>query len=170
MRRLIVLAATVLWAATPAAAAQETTVQVTLDQTRITTTLGRVHSVESQITNRTQTPTGTLIAHLNVASLDGSYVDLEDWSADVTKAISLDPGESTAISWDFQTVNGGSFNVYVVVLPEAGSLAASPVVRVDVAEQRTLNAGGALPVAVAVPILLGIAAGAIRYRVRRRTQ
>jgi hypothetical protein len=41
--------------------------------------------------------------------------------------------------------------------------------RVDVGQKRSLNAGGVLPVAIAVPLIIGIGAAAIRYRVRRRT-
>jgi hypothetical protein len=36
-----------------------------------------------------------------------------------------------------------------------------------VAGRRTLTAGGALPVAVAVPILLGLTAATVRFRGRR---
>lgn len=170
MRRLLMLIALLVTAAAPAAAAQNG-LEVGLDKANIETTLGRVHGIEATIANRTGSRTGNLVAHLNVASLDGTYVDLEDWSAEVTKAVSpVEPGESTTVTWDFQAVNAGSFSVYVVLLPGKGPLVASSAVRVDVAEQRTLDAGGALPVAIAVPILLGVAAGAIRYRVRRRTQ
>ena len=81
------------------------------------------------------------MAHLNVASLDGSYVDLEDWSADVTRSVaSLEPGSTTSLSWEFQAVNTGSFDVYVVVLPNGtstvGPLVASPPVHVIVAGPR----------------------------------
>lgn len=153
-----------------AASAQADSMEVTLDQTRITTSVGRVHTIESRVVNRTNAPSTRMQAHVNVASADGTYVDLEDWSANVTQPVEpLQPNESTTLVWELQTVNAGRFHVYVVLLPEAGPLTASPSTRVDVAEQRTLNAGGALPVAVVVPVLLGLSAAAVRYRVRRRT-
>jgi hypothetical protein len=59
-----------------------------------------------------------------------------------------------------------------VVLPLAGAadqsrLAVSPAVHVAVAGKRTLDAGGALPVVVIVPVLLGLGAAGNRFRLRR---
>jgi hypothetical protein len=45
-----------------------------------------------------------------------------------------------------------------------GPLAVSPPVRATVAGRRVLTSGGALPVAVAVPVLLGLATAVVRYR------
>jgi hypothetical protein len=102
------------------------------------------------------------------------YVDLEDWSASRTHEVPpLKPGASTALSFELQAVNAGRFNVYVVVLPNGpssegtGPLAVSPPVHVTVAGRKTLSAGGALPVAVAVPVLLGVALAVARIRLRR---
>jgi hypothetical protein len=44
----------------------------------------------------------------------------------------------------------------------------SPLVNVDVASRSTLTAGGALPVVVIVPLLLGLAAAGVFFRARRR--
>lgn len=152
------------------ASAQGASMEVTLDQSRITTSVGRIVTIESRIVNRTGKPSGRMLAHVNVAGADGTYVDLEDWSADVTKPVEpLQPDESTTITWDLQAVNAGSFHVYVVLLPEESQPVASSSVRVSVGEKRTLNAGGALPVAIAVPALLGLGAAAVRYRARTRT-
>jgi hypothetical protein len=114
------------------------------------------------------------VAHLNVASMDGTYVDLEDWSADVTRPLApLAPASSITQSWEFQAVNVGSFDVYVVVLPDSDSsagtnpLVASPPVHITVEGRRTLTAGGALPIVVAIPILLALVAAGARYRIRR---
>jgi hypothetical protein len=183
MKRLVVLIGMLLnlavpaSLAAPAAAAQQrqpAAVEVTLDQTRITTAVGARLTVESRIVNSGSAPTDRLVAHLNVASLDGVYVDLEDWSADVTRGVaSLPPGRSTSLSWEFQAVNAGSFDVYVAVMPNGpssagtGPLVVSPPVHVTVAGRRTLTGGGALPVAIVVPVLLGLVAAAARYRLRR---
>jgi hypothetical protein len=67
----------------------------------------------------------------------------------------------------------GGFAVYVVLLPSGvgsdrtGPLVVSPPVHVRVAGRRTLNAAGSLPVVIVVPLLLGLAAAAGRYRLRR---
>ena len=152
-----------------AASAQPANLEVTLNQTVITTSVGRVLTIESRIVNHSSAPTGRMVAHLNVASVDGSYVDLEDWSADVTQRVEpIEPDADTTLSWDLQAVNAGSFHVYVVLLPDSGPLVASPSARVSVGEKRTLSAGGALPVAIVVPMLLGLAAGTMRYRIRKR--
>jgi hypothetical protein len=152
------------------ALAQPASVEVTLDPGRISTNVGRVLTLESRILNNTGAPTGPMLAHVNVASADGTYVDLEDWSAEVTQRVEpVGPGESATLTWDLQAVNAGSFHVYVVLLPESGPLLASPSTRVTVGEKRTLSAGGALPVAIVVPLLLGTVAAVLRYRARRRT-
>jgi hypothetical protein len=161
--------------AATAAPALPRAVDVTLDRSQINTVVGDVLTVESRVVNAGEMPTDRLVAHLNVASLDSTvYVDLEDWSADVTRELApLAPGGSTSLSWDFHAVNVGRFNVYVVLLPKgqssagAGPLVASPPVHVTVAGKRTLTAGGSLPVAIIVPVLLGLVAAAARYRVRR---
>jgi hypothetical protein len=165
---LLVLAATT-WLGSPAVAADGGPVELTLDRQRIETTVGRVLTVESRIANVGEAPLPAMIAHLNVTSTDPAvYVDLEDWSAEVTRSVEpLDPGRSTTLSWDFQAVNGGSFEVYVVLVPPAGDLVASRPVRVEVAKRRALNAGGALPVVLVVPALLGLLTVGNRYRLRR---
>jgi hypothetical protein len=152
------------------ASAQPAGLEVTLDQATIVTSVGRVLTIESRIVNHSSAPTGRMVAHLNVASVDGTYVDLEDWSADVTQLVEpIEPAADATLTWDLQAVNAGSFHVYVVLLPDSGPLTASQSARVSVVQKRTLSAGGALPVAIVVPVLVGLAAGALRYRVRRRT-
>jgi hypothetical protein len=157
-------------------------IEVTVDENRADTAVGDRLNIRSTITNRGSTPTGPLVAHLNVATLDRDvYVDLEDWTARPTLELdSLAAGAGTPVSWDVQTVNAGRFKVYAVVLPKddhrimgttsarTNSLVVSPPVHVTVAGRRTLNAGGALPVALAVPLLLGLLlAAGTRYRLRR---
>jgi hypothetical protein len=176
---LLPLAAGTLGAGEAAAApvvgkAPSGSVEVTLDQTRVETTVGTRLSVTSRIVNTGTTPTDPFVAHLNVASLDGVYTDLEDWSADVTRAVPpLARGGQTSLTWQFQAVNTGNFDVYVAVLPNgpaAGQapLSVSPPLHIRVAGRTTANAGGALPVVLAIPILLGSAAGVAWWRRRRR--
>jgi len=146
-------------------------VSVTVDRARISTELGHEFGFRSTITNRGATTASGLIAHLNVLSLrDGVYVDPEDWSSQRTYYLgAIAPGASTTISWRMQAVNGGSFGVYVAVLPESGIArppATGSTIRVAVAERRTLNSGGILPLALGIPALLGLLT--LGSRVRRR--
>jgi hypothetical protein len=150
-------------------------VQVSLDQERISASIGQVLTLDTTVTNPGSAPTDRLIAHLNVASLDGIYVDLEDWSGDVTRVVEPIPaGGDASVEWEFQAVNTGNFDVYVVLLPGGsatagrGPLVASPPVHVTVAPRQELNSGGALPVTIAVPVLLGLGVLATTRR-RRRT-
>jgi hypothetical protein len=131
---------------------------ITTDPGQLTAPIGTTLSVETVVHD-----SGPGIAHLNVVSLDGVYVDLEDWTQDVTQRVA--GGPETSLDWEFQAVNPGRFAVYVVLIPQHGRLIAGPPVYVTVSRRQTLDTGGALPVAIAVPGLLG---GAILTR-RLRT-
>jgi hypothetical protein len=191
MRPLLVLAGTVLalttvtGVATPAAAAARghapaggqalAGVEVTVDQSRVGTVIGDTFTIHTRVSNTGASATDPLLAHLNVVSLTSDvYVDPEDWSSSRTQELtSLAPGASTQLSWEIQAVNAGSFDVYVVVLPDgtasagSGPLVVSPPVHAEVAARRTLNAEGSLPIVVAVPVLLGLVTATIRLRLRR---
>ena len=183
MRKLLMLGGLLAGAtiavglAAPALAAPPTpdTVKVSVEPTRVSTVLGDRFSIETAFTNSGSTATGPLLAHLNIASITGKvYVDPEDWSSNRSREISLQPGQSSTLTWPLQAVNSGSFAVYVAVLPfdtaTAGNepLAVSPMIRLEVATRSTLSAGGALPVALAVPVLLGLATAGSRLRLRRQ--
>ncbi len=165
-------------AAAPAAAAPAGPgpVAVRLEQRRLATVLGDEFTLVSHLSNRGGTPTGELIAHVDLESLTGEvYVDPEDWSAERTAAVPpLRPGETVTVRWRLQAVNWGSFLAYVVVLPKDPAapggepLVVSPAVRVDVAGRRTLDIGLALPVVVATPVLLALLVVTVRRRIRRR--
>lgn len=166
MRPCLLITAVLLALLSPAASAA--TVEVAVEETRVNSTVGSYLNIRSTVRNTGSEPTGKLIAHLNVASLNDVYVDLEDWTAAPTQPVEpLGPGESATVAWDIQAVNAGTFNVYAVVLPDgASTLAVSPPIHVEVAGRRTLSAGGALPVALIVPLLLGGAVIAVRRRLR----
>jgi hypothetical protein len=178
MRTRLLLAGFVLALAVPAvptAAAAAAPVEVTCDRLTQATALGNRFTMRVRITNTGSAPTDPLIADLNVTSVTTAvYVDLEDWSASRTRELpSLRPGAATTLTFELQAVNPGRFNVYVVVLPNgsaagSGPLGVSQPVRVTVADRRTLSAGGALPVAAAVPVLVGLALAVTRIRLRRR--
>jgi hypothetical protein len=142
---------------------------VTLEQDQTSVGVGDRLTVRARVVNSGAQPTDRLVAHLNVATLDSSvYVDLEDWTSSPTQELDpVPPGGSTSATWEIQAVNVGRFDVYVVVLPTGAApdaLVASPPQLVRVAGRQALSAGGALPVAVAVPVLLGLAALGVRLR------
>jgi uncharacterized membrane protein len=156
------------------AIAKPLTVEIAVEPTHIQTALGEEFSIETEIRNTGDADSGPLLAHLNVASLDNSvYVDPEDWSSERSQPVSLRPGESRTLSWELQAVNSGRLAAYIVVLPATSTaagqedLVVTPLVRLDVAPRSTLTAGGALPVVIGVPVLLGLMAAAARYRSRR---
>jgi hypothetical protein len=139
----------------------------------VTAGLGEHFSFETTITKDGATPSRSLIAHLNLLSLrDGTYVDPEDWSSDRTVYLGrLPPGAPRTLSWNIHAVNTGSFAAYVTVLPQDDAGApptTGTVVRVEVLERDTLNAGGVLPLALGVPAGLALLAVAARLTRRRR--
>ncbi|WP_343973000.1 hypothetical protein [Kribbella koreensis] len=133
---------------------------ITMNQDQLNAATGQTLNLESQVIAPADS-----IAHLNVTSLDGVYVDLEDWTQDVTQPVPAEP--QAQLDWEFQAVNSGHFAVYVVVIPKDGPLIVSPPVHITVATRQTLSTGGALPVAITIPVLLGLAA--IGTRLRRST-
>ncbi len=154
-----------------AAAAGTGNVSVTVAPERIATQLGGKFAFTSTITNNGATDARGLIAHLNVLSLrDGTYVDPEDWSANRTRYLDPIPrGESLTLTWRMQAVNDGDFGIYVAVLPKSGAPvppATGPTIHLDVAERKTLNASGIVPLVLGIPAALGLLA--LGVRIRRR--
>jgi len=151
------------------AGAANASVSVTVDRIGVATGLGKRFAFRSTVVNTGPGEARGLVAHLNVASLrPGVYVDPEDWSTSRTRYLDPIPAGGTAtVRWSLQAVNAGSFAVYVAVLP-ADAAGRPPTVgrtvRVTVAERRTLDAGGILPLALGVPAVLGVAAGGLALR------
>ena len=87
---------------------------------------------------------------------DGS-VDPEDWTATLSRSVGrLDPGATATIPWSIQPISPGRFLVYAVVLAaDSDDVAGSNVLAVDVADRRSLNPQGVLPVVVIVPFAVG---------------
>jgi hypothetical protein len=147
-------------------------VSVSVDRTTISTELGRKFVFHSTIANHAAAAAAGLVAHLNVLSLrDGVYVDPEDWSSHRTRYLAPIPaGGSRTLTWRVQAVNPGSIGIYVAVLPASGAPqppVTGPTLHVSIAERKTLNSGGILPLALGIPALLGGLAFAIRARRRR---
>ena len=161
--------------AAPARAAPPS-VTVAPDQSHVSTVLGGRFVLKTDVTNTGTAPTGAVLAHLNVASVQGDvYVDPEDWSPARSQEIWLRPGETRTLSWDIQAVNSGTFAAYVVVLPfgekvsGTEDLTVSPLVKLDVATRPTVNVGVALPLVIVIPLALGVIAALTLIRARSRT-
>jgi len=144
---------------------------VQLDPTTMSTSIGQRFSFTSTVRNDSDQPKSGLVAHLNVLGLDPDvYVDPEDWSSQRT--IYLDPlpaHASTRLAWTVQAVNSGRLVIYVTVSAQQGTdvVAASNTLRLAVAQQQTLDAGGILPLAVAVPTTLLLVTGLTARRRRK---
>ena len=155
------------------AGAQGGPAAVTVDRGHTSARLGGDFSFRTTIANPSASETSALIAHLNILSLRGGvYVDPEDWSTQRTWYLgTLSAHESRTITWKLKAVGSGRFAAYVAVLPQANPSeppATSPTIQIEVAERRTLNSGGVLPLALGVPGLVGLVAGGVRIARRRR--
>lgn len=161
--------------AVPAAHAGErpASVEVTVDRSAISRGLGEKFAFTSTITNPGPTAATGLIAHLNVLSLrPGVYVDPEDWAGQRTRYLPPIPaGGSTTITWNMQAVNAGTFGIYVAVLREPVAESpptTGPTIELTVAKRETLNASGILPLALGMPMFLGVLTLGLRLRRRDR--
>jgi hypothetical protein len=155
------------------AAADTVPVTVTAEPAQISTRLGDSFVFDTTITNPGASDTEPLIAHLNLLSLKNDvYVDPEDWSPQRTRYLgSIPAGESRTITWKLKAVNGGSLAAFVSVLQEVSPTltpATSPAIQIDIATRDTLNSGGILPLALGIPIALGLVAGGVRISRKRR--
>jgi hypothetical protein len=160
-------------AAGAAAESSSAPVTVRVDKTEIASGLGDSFNFKTTITNTSGTATEPLVAHLNILTLrPGVYVDPEDWSAQRTVFLEpISPGRAVTITWSLKAVGSGTLAAYVAVLPQdrpTAPPAMSPTVRVAVEDRRLINAGGILPLALGVPALLGLLAGAVGLSRRRR--
>ena len=170
---LLAVVATVLaLAAVVHAASSPAGISASVDRARISTDLGNTFVFRSTIVNRGPAAADGVIAHLNIVSLTGDvYVDPEDWSTHRTRYLgSVGAGGSQTITWRLKAVSSGSFGVYVAVLRRGGAdrpPITAPLVAVQVAGRKTLNAGGILSVALVVPACIGVFTLGLRLRRRR---
>jgi hypothetical protein len=154
-----------------AAAGGPARVSVSVDRKLIATTLGHKFRFRSTFTNRGPAAAAGLIAHLNILSLHSDvYVDPEDWSSHRTRYLGPIPrGGAVTVTWPMEAVNHGSFAVYVTLVPDSGAPrppAIGPAIKVAVADRRSLDAGGIVPLALGVPAFLGLLLVGVRARRR----
>jgi hypothetical protein len=163
----VAVVAAVLAAAAPVAWAATAPPRITLDRESVAVRLGTTFAFSSTL-SAGAAATGPLVAHLNVVSLDpATYVDPEDWSTHRTRYLgAVAAGDSASVRWSVKAVNSGPIAIYVTALPADGSgpIAVGPPLHVQVAERRTLNSGGVVPLALAVPAVLVLVAVVTRRR------
>jgi hypothetical protein len=154
-------------AAEPRAAAP---MGVAIDRTSVRLGIGQGFAFSTTVTNETDQPLAALVAHLNIASVDGrTYVDPEDWSTDRTQYIAaLAPHSSRRLAWSVHAVNAGQLVIYVAVTTRDGPdvVLASDPLRTTVTAVRSIDATSVLPVALSVPAVVLACLLFARYRRR----
>lgn len=168
--RLAAVVSMILMIAAPAAARQDG-IEVTVTPATAAFDLGTMLDVGVTVTNHTDTPLVGFVVHLDITdpNTPGS-VDPEDWTATLTKDLpAVAPGTTTTVPWTLQPIAGGGFSVYAVVMRGGDpAIHASGAALVDVAERRSLNPRGVLPVALGMPfVILVTLAGRRRQRAAR---
>jgi len=143
----------------------EQPLQITLDMPYAVVKMGDPIFFDTVVTNaRAENSPPTIVA-MNIINLDkeGDVVDPEDWSPERTQYIDqLEPGESATLSWRVNAILDGDYIVYMVAMPEpAGQEATSQAVassglHLTVAPFTRLNPRGIIPLALGVPIAIGL--------------
>jgi hypothetical protein len=125
-------------------------------------TAGQYVNLPATITNTSDNPIKDVVAYVTLVETTSGQqapVDLEDWSAH--RAVTFDslaPGTTENASWDLRLIKGGEYVVYAAAIEKSSSQpSAGPEVTLSVTAQKNLNPGGVLPVALGVPILVGLA-------------
>ncbi len=159
----------VLLAYLPALAQSEDELVVVVEPERIEATLGDSFDIEVTVTNLSDQPSSSLVAHIDITDpAQSTSVDPEDWTETLSQSMGVVPaGASRSVSWTLQPISPGSFSLYAVALSgETNEVHASPATIVEVAFVQTLNPEGVLPVVVAGPVLIG----ALLFIVMRRAR
>jgi hypothetical protein len=173
MTRIVVLCCVLAIMACSAPSLASAAVTVSPSRTQVSTSIGRDFTFSTHVDNKASTATQPLVAHLNVLSLrPGVYVDPEDWSSRRTVFIGSIPARgSRLIDWKVKAVNSGDIGIYVAVLTQSGKAeppVTSPTIHVSIAQRRTLNSGGILPLAAGIPAALAALAVGVRFSRKRR--
>ncbi len=174
MIRLMLAAVALVFSVAPAAATAAPPldgITVTIGPTGSSVVLGENLDLTITVTNDSNEPTARLIAHLDITDpASATSVDPEDWTSTLSKPIGVvEPGADATVEWNIQPISPGMFVVYAVAItPEASNVVASNVLTVTVDDQRSLDPGGILPLAIGAPVVIG-ALLLIRIRTKRRT-
>jgi hypothetical protein len=147
-------------------------ITVTVEPTTIDLALGESRGVSVTVTNASDLASVPLVVHLDITNPDStSSVDPEDWTSELTQPVGVvGAGSSVTVGWNLQPISPGTFTAFVVALPRDGSdVVASDVVRIQVADRRSLDPGGILPVAIGAPAVVG-GLLLVQIRIARRSR
>lgn len=134
------------------------TISVVVDPAEQAVVLGESMDLRITVTNDGAEASPPLVVHIDITDpTDSASVDPEDWSPTLSKTIGVvGPSETATVDWTIQPISAGQFSLYAVALaPGADTVASSNILAVAVDDQRSLNPGGILPVAIAVPAMVG---------------
>ena len=174
--RAVMLILTLAFISLPTAASATEiaeTVTVTINPPMKTIVLGENLDLVISITNEGADTTPPLIAHIDITNPDETTsVDPEDWTPTLSKAVDpIAPGETIVVDWNLQPISAGDYVTYAIVLsPGVDSISASNVLEIGVIDERGLNPGGILPVALLMPALIGVLLIAQMRHARRNRQ
>ena len=73
--------------------------------------------ITTVINNAGTAPTGEILAHLNVASIEGASTSTRRIGRRIVASNCPSAGREPKLTWEFQAVNSGRFAAYVVVVP-----------------------------------------------------
>src|SRR6476659_8528036 len=171
---LVLLAPQAGLAAAPATGPDS--LQVSTDLAYKTVNAGDTLHFSTVVTNTGTRPTPALSVAMNIVKTgQGDPVDPEDWSPERTQQLAaLAPGASAKQSWTVDAVLEGDYMVYLTAIPKPSGADAtskpvsSPGIHLTVKAFTESNPGGVLPVAIAMPLGLGLIALVPRWRRRRR--
>ncbi len=133
-------------------------IAVTIDPRSSSIVLGEKLDLRVNVTNNGSASTPPLVVHLDITDpMQFTSVDPEDWTPTLSQAVGvLGPDEDATVRWTVQPISPGTFAAYAVALsPEAETIDASKILEIHVEDQRSLNPGGILPVAIAAPAIIG---------------
>ena len=137
---------------------------VEVTPTQVSTSVGTSFEVTVSLDNLAAELTPKLGIHIDITDpRESGSVDPEDWAPTLTYSIGpIGPGNQVTQSWTLAPIQGGDFVLYAVALDmdagvEPSTLAVSNGVPIHVEERRSFNPQGVLPLAIAMPAVIGLA-------------
>jgi len=162
--------------ALPPAQSESSDLQISITRDSASVKTGDTTMFDTTVTNISSQTIHPVIVAMNIINLSktGDVVDPEDWAPQRAQYIdSLEPNQSSTLSWEVNAVLDGDFMVYLVAIPHPNSAEASSQVvasrglHLSVAKYASLNPSGIVPYVIGVPIVL-VAAIFLLFRMRRR--
>lgn len=155
---------------------QQLPLAITIDTTAKVVKSGEPVFFTTIVTNQGTELSPPLIVAMNIINLnaEGDVVDPEDWSPQRTQYLeALEPGQASTHEWRINTILGGNYMVYMVLIPTPDSPEASswPLtsagMHLTVEISVSANPSGVTPYALGIPLVLLSAILFINYQRRR---